>query len=92
MPGVDPAVSVHRLYVDLHYSQSSKTFSEEKWEAIREEYWSRNQMGPGMCTYFTSINKACPKDYYPLPNIDRLVDSRTGYKVVDFRDPFRGYH
>ncbi|GAA0168663.1 hypothetical protein LIER_23330 [Lithospermum erythrorhizon] len=45
-----------------------------------------------MCTDFTSINKACLKDCYPLPNIDRLVDSSVGYKVVDFLDAFRGYH
>ncbi|GAA0142195.1 hypothetical protein LIER_03150 [Lithospermum erythrorhizon] len=45
-----------------------------------------------MCTDFTSINKVCPKDFYPLPNIDRLVYSSTGYKVVDFLDAFRGYH
>ncbi|GAA0165051.1 hypothetical protein LIER_20551 [Lithospermum erythrorhizon] len=45
-----------------------------------------------ICTYFTSINKACPKDCYPLPHIDQLVDSSAGYKVVDFLDAFRGYH
>ncbi|GAA0143735.1 hypothetical protein LIER_35799 [Lithospermum erythrorhizon] len=45
-----------------------------------------------MCTDFTRINKVCPKDCYPLPNIDRLVDSGTAYKVVDFLDAFRGYH
>ncbi|GAA0183282.1 hypothetical protein LIER_30721 [Lithospermum erythrorhizon] len=28
-----------------------------------------------MCIDFTSINKACPRDCYPLPNIDRLIDS-----------------
>ncbi|GAA0174571.1 hypothetical protein LIER_27938 [Lithospermum erythrorhizon] len=33
-----------------------------------------------MCTDFSSINKAFPKDCYPLPNIDRLVDSTAGYK------------
>ncbi|GAA0156721.1 hypothetical protein LIER_14145 [Lithospermum erythrorhizon] len=44
------------------------------------------------CTDFTSIDKACPKDCYPMPNIDRLVDSSTGYKVVDFLDAFQGYH
>ncbi|GAA0186738.1 hypothetical protein LIER_34026 [Lithospermum erythrorhizon] len=45
-----------------------------------------------MCTDFTNKNRACPKDYYPLPNIDWLVDSSAGYKVVDFLDAFRGYH
>ncbi|GAA0143688.1 hypothetical protein LIER_35792 [Lithospermum erythrorhizon] len=45
-----------------------------------------------MCIDFTSINKAWLKDYYPLPNINRLVDSSAGYKVVDFLDAFRWYH
>ncbi|GAA0166524.1 hypothetical protein LIER_21660 [Lithospermum erythrorhizon] len=45
-----------------------------------------------MCIDFASINKAYPKDCYPLPNIDRLVDSSAGYKVVDFLDAFQGYH
>ncbi|GAA0184181.1 hypothetical protein LIER_31469 [Lithospermum erythrorhizon] len=45
-----------------------------------------------LCTDFTSINKVCPKDCYPLPNIDRVVDSSAGYNVVDFLDAFRGYH
>ncbi|GAA0166167.1 hypothetical protein LIER_21388 [Lithospermum erythrorhizon] len=37
-----------------------------------------------MCTDFTNINKACPKDCYPLAHIDRLVDSSAGYKVMAF--------
>ena len=32
-----------------------------------------------MCVDFTDLNKACPKDDYPLPKIDRLVDSTTGH-------------
>jgi len=28
-----------------------------------------------MCVDFTDLNKACPKDSYPLPSIDALVDS-----------------
>ena len=27
-----------------------------------------------MCTDYTYLNKSCPKDAYPLPNIDKLVD------------------
>jgi hypothetical protein len=30
---------------------------------------------------FTYLNKACPKDPYPLPNIDRLIDGASGYKM-----------
>ena len=28
-----------------------------------------------MCVDFTNLNKACPKDNYPLPQVDVLVDS-----------------
>ena len=27
-----------------------------------------------MCTDYTNLNKACPKDAYPLPNIDKILD------------------
>ena len=33
-----------------------------------------------MCVDYTDLNKACPKDAYPLPNIDKLVDNSSGYK------------
>jgi len=32
----------------------------------------------GMFVDFTDLNKAYPKDSYPLPNIDSLVDSASG--------------
>ena len=28
-----------------------------------------------MCVDFMDLNKACPKDSYPLPRVDVLVDS-----------------
>ncbi|GAA0158212.1 hypothetical protein LIER_15299 [Lithospermum erythrorhizon] len=45
-----------------------------------------------MCTDFTSLNKACPKDFYPLPCLGRLVDGSVGHEVFDFMDASRGYH
>jgi len=33
-----------------------------------------------MCIDYTDLNKACPKDSYPLPNIDRLVGGAAGHK------------
>ncbi|GAA0140993.1 hypothetical protein LIER_02237 [Lithospermum erythrorhizon] len=32
-----------------------------------------------MCTDFTNLNKSCPKDYYPLPYLGRLVDGSARY-------------
>jgi len=45
-----------------------------------------------MCVDFTDLNKACPKDSYPFPSIDALVDSASGYKMLSFLDAFSGYN
>ncbi|KAK8957690.1 hypothetical protein KSP39_PZI001086 [Platanthera zijinensis] len=45
-----------------------------------------------MCVDFTRLNKVCPKDFYPLPRIDSLVDSVVGYSLMSFLDAFSGYH
>ncbi|KAL2247814.1 UNVERIFIED_CONTAM: hypothetical protein Sindi_2633700 [Sesamum indicum] len=45
-----------------------------------------------MCTDFTNLNKACPKDPYPLPKIDALVDSSAGFKLFSMMDTYQGYH
>ena len=37
-----------------------------------------------MCVDFTDLNKACPKDSFPLPRIDQLVDSTAGYRLLTF--------
>ncbi|XP_021853697.2 uncharacterized protein [Spinacia oleracea] len=45
-----------------------------------------------MCVDFTNLNRACPKDCYPLPRIDKLVDSTSGHALLSFLDAFSGYH
>ena len=45
-----------------------------------------------MCVDFTDLNEACPKDSYPLPRIDQLVDSTTGHRLLSFMDAFSGYN
>jgi len=45
-----------------------------------------------MCVDFTDLNKACPKDLYPLPSIDALVDSASGCKMLSFLGAFSGYN
>jgi hypothetical protein len=45
-----------------------------------------------LCVDFTSLNKACPKDPYPLPRIDQIVDSTAGCDLLCFLDAFSGYH
>nr|KYP69301.1 Transposon Ty3-G Gag-Pol polyprotein [Cajanus cajan] len=45
-----------------------------------------------MCFDYTNLNKACPKDAYPLPSIDRLVDGASGYAMLSFLDAYSGYN
>jgi hypothetical protein len=45
-----------------------------------------------MCIDFTDLNKACPKDNFPLPRIDTLVDQAAGSEMLSFLDCFSGYH
>ena len=41
---------------------------------------------------FTDLNKACPKDSYPLPRINQLVDFTIGHKLLTFMDAFSRYN
>ncbi|KAL0445601.1 UNVERIFIED_CONTAM: Gag-Pol polyprotein [Sesamum latifolium] len=45
-----------------------------------------------MCIDFKDLNKACPKDFYPLPRIDQLVDSTSGCELLSMMDASQGYH
>ena len=45
-----------------------------------------------ICVDFTDMNKACPKDSFPLPRINQLVDSTAGHKLLSFMDAFSGYN
>jgi hypothetical protein len=45
-----------------------------------------------MCVNYMSLNKACPKDSYPLPHIDQIIDSTIGPELLYFLDSYSGYH
>jgi hypothetical protein len=45
-----------------------------------------------MCIDFTDLNKACPKDEFPLPRIDSLVDAATSSELMSLLDCYLGYH
>ena len=45
-----------------------------------------------MCVDHTGLNKACPKDLFPLPCIDQIVDSTLGCKTLCFLNAYSGYH
>ena len=45
-----------------------------------------------MCIDFKDLNKACPKDLYPLPEIDWKIESLAGFRYKCFLDAYKGYH
>ena len=44
------------------------------------------------CVDFRNLNKACPKDEFPLPNIDFLMDSAAESSIFSFMDGYSGYN
>ena len=51
----------------------------------KEEKWR-------VCLDYTDLNEACPKEKFPLPRIDQIVDASTGHGMLLFLDAFLGYH
>ena len=45
-----------------------------------------------VCVDFIDLNKACPKNPFPMPRIDQLVDAMVGHPWMSFLDTFQGYH
>ncbi len=45
-----------------------------------------------VCVDFTNLNQAYPKDPFPLPKIDLLVDATFGHNRMSFLNVFQGYH
>jgi len=45
-----------------------------------------------VCVDYTDPNRACPKEAYPLPNIDKIVNNSSDYKLLSFMDAYSGYN
>ncbi|XP_052735520.1 uncharacterized protein LOC128197506 [Vigna angularis] len=45
-----------------------------------------------MCVDYRDLNRASPKDNFPLPHIDTLVDNTAKYSLFSFMDGFSGYN
>jgi hypothetical protein len=45
-----------------------------------------------MSTYFTDLNKCCPKDDFSLSRIDKVVDLAAGCEMMALLDCFSGYY
>ena len=45
-----------------------------------------------LCVDFKDLNKACPKDPFPLPHIDQIIDATAGHDSLCFLDAYSRYH
>uniref|UniRef100_A0A2N9ES18 Uncharacterized protein n=1 Tax=Fagus sylvatica TaxID=28930 RepID=A0A2N9ES18_FAGSY len=93
MPVIDPSIISHKL------NEVDKLLTANFIREVFYPDWLANvvmvKKNTGkwrMCIDFTDLNKACPKDSFPLPRIDQLVDSTAGHKILTFMDAFSGYN
>ncbi|CAA0810559.1 Unknown protein, partial [Striga hermonthica] len=45
-----------------------------------------------LCIDFSDLNQACPKDSYPIPHIDYMVDATSGHQLMSFLDAYSSYN
>ena len=45
-----------------------------------------------VCIHFRDLNKSCPKDNFPTPHIDQIIDNCVGSVIFYFMDGFSGYN
>jgi hypothetical protein len=45
-----------------------------------------------VCVDYTDLNKACPKDPFPLPHIDAMVDATAGHEMLTYMDASSGFN
>ncbi|CAL9018927.1 unnamed protein product, partial [Prunus brigantina] len=90
MPGIDPQIICHRLY--LLAAGFIEEVSYAEWLANVVLVAKKDKGLWRVCVDYTDLNKACPKDNFPLPRIDQLVDSTSGNQLLSFIDTYSGYN
>lgn len=45
-----------------------------------------------ICVDFKDLNKACSKDSFPLPNIDQMIDAKSGHELMSFLNAYSEYN
>ena len=62
-----------------------------EWVSNIVPVWKKNGK-LRVCVDFRDLNKATPKDEYPMPIADMLVDAASGHKMISFMDGNAGYN
>ena len=103
VPSIRPIIqSVRRFQLDRHQVIQAEVDNLLKAGFIRKiKYpeWLANVVvvpkkgGKGrVCVDYTDLNDACPKNSFPLPRIDQIVDVSAEHEMLSFMDAFSGYH
>nr|KYP65311.1 Transposon Ty3-G Gag-Pol polyprotein [Cajanus cajan] len=107
MPGIDTDFIYHKLAIhkvggerrEAIITETQKLLNAGFIREVRYTTWLANvvlvKKSSGkwcMCVDYTDLNKACPKDSYPLLSIDRLVDGASGHALLSFLDAYSGYN
>jgi hypothetical protein len=105
--GIDPAFKLIKQKERRYTPERCETIWLEVNKLLEAEFimpvdypnWLANPVLVGkpdgsrrMCIDYTSLNKACLKDEYPLPRIYQIVDSMTSCELLSFLDAYSGYH
>ncbi|RDX79574.1 Retrovirus-related Pol polyprotein from transposon 17.6, partial [Mucuna pruriens] len=105
--GIDPNFLCHRLALcakaKLVAQKKRKTGEREKEARFIKEVDYTTWLSDAilvkkcngkwkMCVDYTYRNKACPKNSYPLSSIDKLVNGKFGFKVLNFLDVCSNYN
>nr|GFB95059.1 reverse transcriptase domain-containing protein [Tanacetum cinerariifolium] len=106
-PQCQPFGNTGQSEEEVFWSEKSKVITKEVYEwlktgivrPVKYPTWISNpvlvkkvERGWRMCIEFKNINSACPKDYYPLPEIDNKIKSVVGFLLKCFLDAYKGYH
>lgn len=98
-PGVRPVCQKKRIFSEEKLSaideELNRLLEAGFIEPVKFPTWIANMVlvkkSKGkyrMCIDYSDLKKACPKDYYPLPNIDQLIDATAGHELLSFMDAF----
>jgi hypothetical protein len=82
------AAKLHRLE-NTRFIKEIKTSS---WVSNPVIFPKKNTDVCHICVDYTTLNKHCPKDPFPLPKIDHIIDSAAGCARLSFLDAYSGYN
>ncbi|KAL0396266.1 UNVERIFIED_CONTAM: hypothetical protein Scaly_0075000 [Sesamum calycinum] len=91
MPGLDPKVAVHHLSVKKGtrpVKQGQRRFRLELIPLIEGEVNKLIEVG----FIQRDLNNACPKDDFPLPIVELMIDATMGHEALSFTDGSSGYN